>query len=256
MPNRVIKDSIKRSPQIDSLTWFEEVVFYRLILTADDYGCIDGRPILLRNELFPIRDNVTKKAVTNAISKLVSVGLLCEYTVNGMPYLFFPTWEKHQRIRNKHRKYPEPPDGHLTASCGQMTASCQPESESELESESESESEQEQRACACAESGVAASTLVVMVLPLSDGSGFSVTEEQYRELTELYPAVDVMQQLRNMKGWLIAHKAKGKAVKDVLPFIHRWLSKHQDEGSKNGSKPRFDDPDYYTRGLVKGVDYL
>ena len=37
MPNRVIKDSIKRSPQIDSLTWFEEVVFFHMILTADDY---------------------------------------------------------------------------------------------------------------------------------------------------------------------------------------------------------------------------
>ena len=132
MPNRVIKESIKRSPQIDSLTWFEEVVFYRLIVTADDYGCIDGRSVLLKNELFPTKENVTKKSIEDAISKLASVGLLCKYTVSGMPYLVLPTWERHQRIRNKHRKYPKPPENIyetcLSADCCQMSASCQPES--------------------------------------------------------------------------------------------------------------------------------
>lgn len=131
MPNRVIKESIKRSPQIDALTWFEEVVFYRLIVTADDYGCIDGRPVLIKNELFPTRENVTRKSVEDAITKLVAVGLLYQYEVDGKPYLAFPTWEKHQRIRNKHRKYPAPPDSiHLSANCCQTPASCQPESES------------------------------------------------------------------------------------------------------------------------------
>ena len=152
MPNRVIKDSIKHSQQIDSLTWFEEVLFYRLIITADDYGCIDGRVVLLKNELFPLKENVTKKAVEDAIDKLASIGLLCKYTVNGMPYLFFPTWEKHQRLRNQHRKYPAPPENYLTDDClsndGQMTDECQQfaaragaESESEIESEKEKETQ-------------------------------------------------------------------------------------------------------------------
>lgn len=145
MPNRVIKESVKRSPQIDSLTWFEEVVFYRLMVTVDDYGCCDGRPILLRNELFPTKETVTKKAVEDAISKLASVGLLCKYTVSGMPYLFFPTWEKHQRVRNKRRKYPAPPDECLTADCCQMSADCPPESESNPNPESESKNQSESK---------------------------------------------------------------------------------------------------------------
>ena len=129
MPNRVIKESIKRSPQIDSLTWFEETVFYRLIVTVDDYGCFDGRPILIKNELFPTRENVTRKSVEDAITKLVAVGLLYQYEVDGRPYLAFPTWDKHQRIRNKHRKYPAPPDDmNLSAIRGQTTAISQPES--------------------------------------------------------------------------------------------------------------------------------
>lgn len=124
MANRVIKDSIKRSPQIDSLTWFEEVVFLHMIVTADDHGCLDGRAVVLKNELFPTKENVTKRAIEEAVAKLVSVGLLCEYTVSGMPYLFFPTWEKHQRIRNQRRKYPAPPGNvvfeNLSATRGEL----------------------------------------------------------------------------------------------------------------------------------------
>lgn len=126
MPNRVLKDSIKRSAQVDSLTWFEEVVFYRLLVTADDFGCMDGRPLLLKSELFPIKEGVTKKAVEDAINRLASVGLLQKYEVSGMPYVCFPKWELHQRIRTKHRKYPAPPEGHeaLDSNLPQIAADC------------------------------------------------------------------------------------------------------------------------------------
>ena len=100
MPNRILKETIKRSPEIDSLSWFEEVVFYRLIVTADDYGCLDGRDVVLKNDLFPTKDNVTRKAIVDAISKLASVGLVCRYTANDRPYLCLPTWKLHQRLRN------------------------------------------------------------------------------------------------------------------------------------------------------------
>ena len=223
MPNRVIKESIKRSPQIDSLTWFEEVVFYRLLVSADDYGCMDGRPILLKNELFPTKETVTKKSIEDAISNLTTAGLLYPYKVNGMPYLFFPTWEKHQRIRNKRRKYPPPPDVcNLTANCCQMAADCLPESESEFESESNPND------CGEPES---VSPPPVVLLPLNDGTEYPVTQEQSQEWAGLYPAVDVIQQLREMRGWLEANPDRRKTKRGVLRFVHGWLAKEQDKGS-------------------------
>lgn len=140
MPNRIIKETIKSSPQIDKLTWFEEVLFYRLMVTADDFGCVDGRIILLKNELFPTKENVSKRQIEEALKKLDAVGLIKRYSVDSHPYLCFPTWEKHQRIRNKHRKFPSPgdadecqtDDGHLTDICqsndSQVSATCQSES--------------------------------------------------------------------------------------------------------------------------------
>ena len=103
MPNRIIKESIKRSPEIDRLTWFEEVVFYRLIVTADDYGRLDGRMIVLKNDLFPTKDTVTRKAVEDAVKKLVSVGLLVPYVdaESNMPYLYFRRWDKQRERRSE-----------------------------------------------------------------------------------------------------------------------------------------------------------
>lgn len=226
MPNRVIKESIKRSPQIDALTWFEEVVFYRLLVTVDDYGCTDARPILLKNELFPTKENITKKSIEDAIRKLVSAGLLCEYKVNGMPYLLFPTWEKHQRIRNKRRKFPAPPDDiHLTANCGQMTADCLPESNPNPNPNPNPNSNSNDSA-----EPQSVSTPPIITLALNDGAEYPVSVEQCQEWAGLYPAVDVIQQLRQMKAWLDANPDRRKTGRGIKRFVVNWLSKEQDKG--------------------------
>ena len=56
MPNRIIKESICYSEDINALSAFEETVFYRLIVNCDDYGRLDGRMAFLRSRLFPLKD--------------------------------------------------------------------------------------------------------------------------------------------------------------------------------------------------------
>lgn len=136
MPNRMLKESIKTSTEIDKLSWFEECVFYRLVVTVDDYGCYDGRVIVLRNELFPTKDCITRKNVEDAIEKLESVNLLVRYEADGKPYIYLPTFGDHQRLRNKHRKYPAPDlSDKRPSNDSQLTADCQLELEEELELE-------------------------------------------------------------------------------------------------------------------------
>ena len=155
MPNRILHESIKYCPKMEQLNWFEEVVYHRLTVTVDDYGCLDGRIVLLKNTLFPTREDISKDDIARAIEHMVALGLLRAYEAGGMPYLCFPAWEEEQRVRNKRRKFPAPPDAardeeeppaaedslsaadggalfaeekHLTASCCQLTAGCPPES--------------------------------------------------------------------------------------------------------------------------------
>ena len=58
MPNRILKEGICTSDQINELTWFEEALFYRMIVNCDDFGRFDGRIQVIKNRLFPLKENI------------------------------------------------------------------------------------------------------------------------------------------------------------------------------------------------------
>lgn len=140
MPNRIIKDSIRTSDDINELSWFEEVLFYRLIVSCDDYGRYDGRPAVIKGTCFTLKDNVTGNSIEKALSRLATVGLVVLYEVDGKPYLQLPSWERHQTIRAKKSKYPAIENGQVKifdSNCMQTNANV-PVIQSNTNSKSES----------------------------------------------------------------------------------------------------------------------
>jgi hypothetical protein len=69
---------------------------------------------------------------------------------------------------------------------------------------------------------------------LNDGTEHGVTESDIDEYSNLYPAVDVEQEIRKMIGWLNANPAKRKTRRGIRNFINGWLSREQDKGGKSG----------------------
>ena len=108
MPNRIIKESICTSEEIDGLTAFQETFFYRLIVNCDDFGRLDARAKILKSKLFPLKD-VREDVIHAALMALSSAELVILYEVDGKPFLQMRTWDKHQQVRAKKCKYPEPP---------------------------------------------------------------------------------------------------------------------------------------------------
>lgn len=153
MPNRIIKESICTSEKVAALTDFEFRLWIGLILSVDDAGRGDARAAVLRGRIFPLRERVSVKDVESALHGLAAKGCISLYTVGGKSYFWFPTWTKHQRIRDCKPKYPGPEESDCpsAAACGELrrvAATCgdlpQPaaiiQSESNPESESESQS--------------------------------------------------------------------------------------------------------------------
>lgn len=70
----------------------------------------------------------------------------------------------------------------------------------------------------------------VITIMLNDKSEYGVTQKAVDEFQELYPAVDVMQELRKMKGWSISNPTKRKTKRGINRFINSWLAKEQDRG--------------------------
>ena len=142
MPNRIIKDSISRSDSVSSLTDFQFRLWVHLITYVDDFGRGDARPAIIRGNCFPLRDRVTNKDIEKGLADLAGAGCVGLYTVDGKPYLYFPNWEEHQRVRQKVSKCPPPESGIMISSaaiCGnspQGAARIQSNPESNPESES------------------------------------------------------------------------------------------------------------------------
>ena len=109
MPNRIIKESICSNEQIDQLSPFEEIFFYRLIVNADDFGRMDGRPSILRARLFPLKA-IRDDQIEKALHTLTSVELVHRYYVHGKPFVRLLGWERNQQIRAKKSRYPSPED--------------------------------------------------------------------------------------------------------------------------------------------------
>ena len=72
----------------------------------------------------------------------------------------------------------------------------------------------------------------VISLPLNDGTFFDVSENDRAKWSQLYPNVDVLQQLRNMAGGCDANPTKRKTRGGIKRFITAWLAREQDKGGK------------------------
>lgn len=123
MPNRIIKESICTSEKIAALSDFEFRLWVGLITQADDAGRGDARPAIIKGHVFPLREQVTVKAISAGLHALATVQLVSLYTVDGKPIYWLPGWSEHQRIRDCKPKYPAPEEAddispQSAATCG------------------------------------------------------------------------------------------------------------------------------------------
>jgi hypothetical protein len=73
---------------------------------------------------------------------------------------------------------------------------------------------------------------VLITFVLNDKSEYPITQTKVEEWKSLFPAVDIMEQLRKAKSWCIDNPTRRKTKRGILSFINRWLCKEQDSGAK------------------------
>ena len=147
-------------------------------------------------------------------------------------------------------------DGHASASDGYQSASDEHESacvehhehpgacyknkntdkdkEKEKDTEKEGEGEKEYGSVSLP---AEAAELPAAEIPLNDGSEFGIYRKDIEEYALLYPAVDIEQELRKMRGWCLANPTRKKTRRGVRAFINTWLSREQDRGGRRSEPP-------------------
>lgn len=95
----------------------------------------------------------------------------------------------------------------------------------------------------------------VITIPLNDNTEFPIDEKQFKEWVDLFPAVDVKQELRNAKAWCLANPSRRKTKRGVKSFLTGWLTRTQDKPRvATIAKHNADDGrSEHTRRLLRGT---
>lgn len=108
MPRRFIKESIKTSRTVKSLSDGAHRTLMNLIVTVDDFGRYHGDPEVLRSACYPYNDRAKAK-FEREIDELESSSLLSFYQERERLFCLLNTFVEHQGPpRAGNSKFPEP----------------------------------------------------------------------------------------------------------------------------------------------------
>ncbi|MCC8125707.1 MAG: phage replisome organizer N-terminal domain-containing protein [Akkermansia sp.] len=169
-----------------------------------------------------------------------------EYMLTEVPSLIGGESESAERVRksrnNKNKKLVEEKALHCNADvteCNALVTECNADVTERRDREDieidKREENREKREDTCAERAPAPEPEPIMTLPLNTGEEYPIFESDIREFAELYPAVDVMQAMRGMRGWCMTNPARRKTKRGIRRFINSWLAREQDKGGRTGT---------------------
>lgn len=237
MPNRIIKESICTSPNLDKLSPQAEILFYRLIVNCDDYGRFEDDDKIIRSRCFPRKiDNISDKDIRNWIIEIQQAQLVRLYSVDSRRFLQFNTWEHHQQIRAKRSRYPSP-NGN-DSSCNPLIADDVICSRNPIQSESNPNPNtiyvlwNEQK--------------IVTHKKLTDG----MIKAIYKALKD-YEEKEILQAIKNYTEILKDDKYFFKYKWNLDEFLNRGLSKFIDIDIARGNFLRGDKNGTHKQGLGK-----
>jgi hypothetical protein len=105
MPNTLIREGYLDSDKVSALSDFDDRVFFRLLLAADDAGRTDGRPDKLRSALFPTRETVRSADIVKALERLLAAGLITRWEWDSKPVIQIMRWQR--RSGAQFSKFPD-----------------------------------------------------------------------------------------------------------------------------------------------------
>jgi len=243
---RNIKPGFFKNEQLVELSFATRLLFIGLWTLADREGRLEDRPKRIKMEVFP-GDSVD---VDKALDELDADGFIQRYEVGGELYIQILSFGKHQ---NPHHR--EPPStipapgspGLSPAGTGPKPeapdlfhdgkAPGQPQSDpaDSLIPDSPSLIRDRTAPSASPSTPQPDPSVVVEKIPLCDGSEYPVTRDFVDELDRLYPAVDPVQTLREIRGWCLGNPKRTKTRRGVRGFIVAWFAREQDKQSRRAA---------------------
>jgi hypothetical protein len=113
MPNRMLREGLVYSEAINRVSPLAEMLFWRMLVSADDFGLLEVGSAYLKSRCLPARD-MTLEQIDGLVAELVkptvgAFGLVRSYEAGGKKYAAIEKWD--QRRFALKPKCPLPPWG-------------------------------------------------------------------------------------------------------------------------------------------------
>jgi hypothetical protein len=226
---RTVKPEFWKDEDLSELPAETHMLAAALLNYADDEGYFNANARLIKAECMPLRED--SAGIDESLAKLAKTGYITLGTSpEGKQYGHVVHFTEHQRInrpteskiKNKtitwHRS--RAPHG----GCGETA---RPEGKGQDGKGAGTKSNAPSRR-ARPEDGL--NDPVVETIPLAGGDAHPVHASEIAEYERLYPAVDVRQEVRSMRGWSADNPKKRKTPGGVKRFITNWLIDKQNRG--------------------------
>lgn len=245
MKNRMINKNFWRDEKVGRLSFMERILFAGLWAAAEDTGVGRANPMLLKADVFPY-DDLSAQDIQTGLNHMAKLDLIVLYEQDDQVYYFSKNFKRYQSIaRPTPSVLPLPTDENVVQCiCSEDTVKIQCINSEDTVNEQcectanikeyklkENKRKENKRIYKPGADDVTPDKMTIS-LSLNTNEEFPIFENQIKEWQELYPAVDVMQELREMKAWCNANKNKRKTKNGIMRFINNWLSKEQDKGGK------------------------
>lgn len=175
---------------------------------------------------------LTAQQVRTSLKKLITTNDVTKVTSNKNTVIIVPNYNLYQSLQQA--------DEHTNNN--EVTIKQQTSNKQVTTTKNEKNKKNEKNINISAQSDCKQSSMLevneVISLTLNDKNEYPITEEKVNEWKELYPAIDVIQELRKMKGWLDANPNKRKTKKGILRFVNSWLARAQDKGGSGSIQSR------------------
>lgn len=236
-----------------------------LFTVADREGRFQWRPRTLKAQILP-HDLVEFSRVLDA---WVTRGFVVKYRVGEEWFGWIPTFTKHQVINNREAASDLPSieqadeifscainnfdasgtrDPRVDDASGTREVHAQGEGKGRERKEGKENTSSAAPASPTPPADLVPADPPVLTFLLNDGSEFGISQQQAREFRELFPAIDVMQELRSLKAWCIGNRQNRKTRTGAMKFVTGWLSRAQNRApAAHGAAQQQSDPNRLPR---------
>ena len=231
MPQRMIRESLLYSDRfLDLPSNRERMAFLALLLKADDRGNLEatdgGLHRMWRDfEVDTVQDSLT------ILEQLTTAELVQVYEVDGKRFIHIPRFQ--QKLRSYKSKVPTPPWQENEIKQTDSKKSGRKLQKTLLEEEVEEEEEEEVKNNNIVK--LLGKGEVVETLPIKGGS-CKVCQSFVMEIEPCYPNVDIINTLREVKGWLITHPDRLKTYKGMGRCLNTWFKNEQAKADEKFNK--------------------